>query len=237
MLTINLLRKSIKSNQPIDPKLVEFYNKPQKSLLSFIGDIHNDLKSYNDLCKLSKYTLQLGDLTNSSRVTDFFKDKSPLYHKYIYGNHDWLKPDFNPPTNNLGHFGIWNQLGFGFNIGYISGANSIDKQRRLSDHFDPWHENEEMSYADLQSAIDYIVSNKPEVMVSHMAPLCAHDYLRLYAGYGLVKSRTMMALETVFSEWKPALWVFGHYHQNVSFNIENTLFICVNLNHKICIQN
>lgn len=231
MLSISQIHRAVKSNKSIDPTTVKFSHRPVKSELSFIGDIHSDINSYKELSSLSKYSLQLGDLCNSSRISEFVKNKNSKYHKYIYGNHDWLRPDFIHPNHNLGDYGVWNISEFNLKIGYISGANSIDELRRKTDVYDPWHENEQLSYNDLQDAIDLLTQSKPDVIVSHMAPLCAHDNLRLYSGYGLVKSRTMMALESLFDEWQPTLWVFGHYHQNKAFNVKGTLFVCVDQNH------
>ena len=235
-ISINDLRRTIRLNRSLTPEDVEFHNKSTKSLLSFIGDIHKNKESYRNLSNQAKYTLQLGDLANSSDVISFLEDKDPTYHKYIYGNHDWLKTDFQQPLHNLGDYGIWAPIDFQFEIGYISGAYSIDINMRKGNSYDPWHENEEMSYSRLQDAIDYIVDKKPQVIVSHTAPLCVHCNLRLYEGYGLVKSRTMLALESIFAEWKPTLWVFGHYHQNVSFNMDRTLFVCVDANHQMPIR-
>lgn len=234
MLQISQLLQSIKSNTVLPTETIEMVDRPFRCKLGLIGDIHGDLKSYLDLSSQAKYSIQLGDMYNSSGVHDFFSDRNPRYHKYITGNHDWLRDDFVQPKNNLGDYGVIQACpDIPFTIGFIRGANSIDKARRsVSDGrmHDPWHPEEEIPYLELCEAIDTMIEKKPSVMITHMAPLCVHSHLRLLSHYGLVKSRTMYALESLFEGYQPKLWVFGHYHQNMVCTINGTVFVCVNMN-------
>ena len=228
MLKFGELFNSIHSNKILSTDSIEFSNTSTKCHLGFIGDIHGDKESYLNLTKQARYSFQVGDMYNSSGVHHLVSERSAKKHKYISGNHDWFADDFTPPDNNLGDYGIWSAMAL--EIGYIRGANSIDKQRRLHNLYDPWHEEEELSYDKLQEAIDYMTIMKPQVLVTHMAPLCVHPKLRLLVHYELVRSRTMMALQALFDVWQPKLWCYGHYHQNMVCTINGTVFVCINMN-------
>jgi len=228
MLSLKELLHSIKSNSILSVDSIEFSDKSTKCKLAFIGDIHGDKKSYLDLTSQAEYSFQIGDMYNSSGVHHLVSERSSKNHKYISGNHDWFAEDFMQPDHNLGDYGLWDVLGL--KIGFIRGANSIDKQRRLTNIYDPWHEEEELSYDKLQEAIDFMIANKPQILVTHMAPTCVHPHLRLLINYELVRSRTMNAFQALFDVWQPKLHIFGHYHQNMVCTINGTVFVCVNMN-------
>lgn len=228
MLSLNELLHSIESNTTLSTDNIEFDYKSRKCKLAFIGDIHGSRESYLELTSQAQYSLQVGDMYNSSGVHHLVSERSPKKHKYISGNHDWFAEDFIQPKHNLGDYGVWSTSKL--DIGYIRGANSIDKTRRLGNLYDPWHEEEELSYVELQKAIDTIGILRPSVMVTHMAPTCVHPHLRLLSGVGIVSSRTMDALEALFQFHQPKLWCMGHYHQNMVCTINGTVFVCINMN-------
>jgi len=230
MLQLAQLLQSIQSNEMLPIESIEFVDHPIKCEIGFIGDIHNCKRTYLTLRKQARYTIQLGDLSNSSNVHNFFTYNDHHNHKYITGNHDWLDHEFIQPPNNLGDYGVVSFADIPLNIGYIRGANSVDKNRRMAVHIDKYHENEELSYEELDNAINFISSNKPDIIVTHMAPYCVHGNLRLLSNIGLIKSKTMMAFESLFNDYKPSLWIFGHYHQNMVCVIDRTVFVCVNMN-------
>lgn len=195
--------------------------------LTFIGDVHGAKNWYRECCLNADYSIQLGDLTNSPMFYQYFDELNPNHHKYIHGNHDWLKGPM--PPHYLGAYGTWELEELGLKICYLSGAYSVDRKRRTLDNRDPVHDNEELSYTELNDAIDYIVKQQPDVIVTHTAPYSTFDNLILLPHYGKIKSRTSQALDIILEQWQPTLWVFGHFHQNRHFYYNKTTFICVNL--------
>lgn len=147
--------------------------------------------------------------------------------RYIRGNHDnsaecasdhhWI-PD--------GMCDLENKMMF------IGGGYSVDQARRTVGV--DWWDDEELSYTNLGRMIDEAIEFKPKIIVSHEAPNAALPPAHLAPSKP--PSRTSNALETIFRECPPKLWVFGHHHCSWKFREGPTLFICCNINEAVDID-
>jgi Icc-related predicted phosphoesterase len=109
-------------------------------------------------------------------------------------------------------------------VGYISGAMSIDRDRRTPGC--DWWPEEELSIVELSLAVDEIVARAPRIIISHQAPQTFEYFLEK----GPKACRTNEALENLLSLHAPELWVCGHHHVNEVKRIGNTIFVCVDQN-------
>lgn len=195
------------------------------SKLTLIGDAHGKMAPLQMIQSNCERSIQLGDVGFGFREIPNFGPK----HQFIRGNHD------NPVLaqahyNYLGDFGYWSEGKE--TIFYISGAFSIDWMMRIEG--ESWWREEELSPVRLQDAIDMYASVKPTVVLSHDCPVSANKVLLadLVGNYfeakkELTQSRTCQALQTMFAEHAPKLWVFGHYHITKRFHIGQTAFQCL----------
>jgi len=229
MLKLTQLLNDISDKKPLEIKDDPFIISPTYCALNFIGDVHGAKYWYQDTCYRSNYSIQVGDIINSPDLHSYFSGLDPTKHRYIHGNHDWLKDK--PPANYLGRYGIWYNAELDLKIGFISGAYSVDRARRIGLSYDPVHDNEELSIEDLEHAILLLQSEQPDVIVTHSAPYSIFGNLRLLPQYGKIKTKTSQALDIVLENCSPTLWVFGHFHQDVHFVHQNRVtFACVNMN-------
>ena len=206
-----------------------------------VGDIHGHLDSFRR--KMKKYrkefpndtVVQVGDLG-----IGFTKSQSavlPEHCKFVRGNHD------NPAVcrlhpNYLGDFGSAEIDGH--SVFFVSGAWSIDRALRI-EGVDWWPE-EELTIAELNTALDAYIEAKPEIMITHDAPHPASHYLlnrfalqsqAWYKESSVNPTRTGQALSAMFEAYQPKLWAFGHWHTDWEKQIGNTRFLCINeLNFK-----
>jgi len=230
MVRIEQLTEAIGSKKPLVISDDPYSALPVQCKLNFIGDVHGSSWWYKAVASQSNYSIQVGDINNSPLMYTFFDGLDSRRHKYIHGNHDWLKGV--PPHNYLGAYGTFTIEEWNMKIGFISGAYSIDCKRRMADNNDPIHENEELSYEMLLKSIDFMKDEQPDVMVTHCAPNLVCDKLALLPQYSHINSRTSNALDSIISECSPSLYVFGHYHQNVHFMYQNRItFACVNMHN------
>ena len=192
-----------------------------KNLL-FIGDIHGHVKylpNPHGVILPSRDIYQLGDFgfLNEGVVgkTPIGQLALPPSLKFIRGNHDHPSAARSHPAY-LGDFGVDTN-----GIGFISGGMSVDQQFRTAGV--DWWPEEELSFKELDQAVDLITSLKPRVIITHVAPPSYE--------YHLVKfpktSRTAQALGAILDIWQPEMWLCGHYHFNDNKRIGKTLFCCV----------
>lgn len=228
MLRLEALLEATKAKKPFEIKQDPYCISPCNARLNLIGDVHGAKYWYQDVCYKSEYSIQLGDIYNSPLMRSYFGGLDTNKHKYIHGNHDWIKRK--ATSNYLGPFGTWTIDEFGLKIGFISGAFSVDRAARIHSNHDPLHEGEELSVDLLQKAIDFMKEEQPDVIVTHTAPVGILGKLRLLPQFGKIRSRTGQALQAVLDECSPSLWVFGHFHQDVHFTYQDRVtFACVNM--------
>jgi len=197
-------------------------------MTQFIGDVHG---KYDRYIKVSKPgSIQVGDFGFGffTRVKGHrrFIDNNlhiPDDRWVLRGNHD--SPKLCAKHNRC--LDDWGSVPTNEDIFYISGAWSIDYQWRVEGV--SWWRDEELSYEELQRAIESYEVLKPKIVVSHTCPASvAETFLaqthKPYYGMG----RTENALESMFELHKPEVWIFGHWHTSLDFTMKGTRFVCLN---------
>lgn len=151
------------------------------------------------------------------------KDPSefPANFSFIRGNHD-APAVCRAHPNYLGDYGIDPETG----IFFVSGAKSIDRDDRVEGV--DWWPDEELTIAQFNAAIDLFEKTRPQIVMSHDAPLAVMQHLKSHHVYD--KSRTQQGLQGMLEVHRPALWCFGHHHCVWEKKINGTLFVCVAIN-------
>lgn len=193
--------------------------------MRFIGDIHGNPNVYAKAIWDCHESIQVGDMglgfneTLDSKFIEIFHDNKA--HKFIRGNHDDPELCRAQPTY-LGDmtYDADNRMMM------VGGAFSIDKEYRV-EGISYWSD-EELSYVDLEHAIEMYEENKPLIMVTHDAPRYATEQM-FRNGFNIPASRTQVAFNTMFLQtgWTPKLWIFGHWHESKTVMIDDTLFCCI----------
>jgi len=198
-------------------------------MIIIIGDVHGKTGTYQKIIRRmpdGQRSIQIGDM--GLGFPDAGLHKMPDEHKWFRGNHD-------DPEKCRANYNYLGDYGFleADNLFYLAGAFSIDREWRIEGR--SWWRDEELSYEDLNRALDLYKEKKPRYVISHEAPSDAGRTLL----YGLTKdpyflakneccnSRTAQALEAMFEAHQPKEWVFGHYHVDKTFEMRGTKFTCV----------
>lgn len=198
--------------------------------ITFIGDVHGQTDIYQKMLRQKfegQRTVQIGDMGIGFKGVGLHR--MPENHKWFRGNHDDpAKCRQNP--NYLGDYGFFRDE----NLFWLAGGFSIDRIYRVPGV--TWWEDEELSWTELQKAIDLYKEVKPRFMCSHEAPSEAAKHMLLglvgnsdyfAAKMGCTHSRTAEAMQVMLDAHQPEEWIFGHYHVNKSFAWKGTLFRCV----------
>jgi Calcineurin-like phosphoesterase len=212
--------------------------------LNFIGDVHGMTERYQKILRrrfAGQQTFQLGDM-GVGFPTAVKGNPGSLkggLHPHIMGggNHRWIRGNHDNPAVAplLTERGYAGDFGYDprFELFWVGGAYSIDRENRTMG-FD-WWPDEELSYTQLQAAIDLYLEKKPKIVASHEAPSEAAKMLLLQLAVGFrpeklasSMSRTSEALQWMFDQHRPQEWVFGHYHIDKSWVWKGTKFTCVN---------
>ncbi len=179
-----------------------------------IGDVHGKTASYQKIIEETYLpTIQIGDFGFKSQHNWHLNNVDNSSHKILFGNHD----DY----NFLGYphsLGDYKQIGSAF---FIRGAFSIDKHLR-TEGID-WFPNEELSYWQMQMAIDEYEKNKPSIVISHDCP----QSIRKSQFNILNKSITSNGLQIMLEAHRPDIWIFGHHHRSKNIVVGRTRFICL----------
>jgi predicted phosphodiesterase len=195
----------------------------------FIGDVHgkfDKLDSVLSTIPKNEEVVQVGDFGIGFPWSKYPTKKDlPDNFKFIRGNHD--NPDH--CRQHGSYLGDWGYLD-NHNIFYISGAESVDKNWRTIG-IDYW-DDEELSWEELMKAVDFCKEKKPKIIVAHDCPFSiANEYI-LRNSQSMVRypySRTEQALQTLYEEYQPEYFIYGHWHPNGvwSFIDNKTNFICL----------
>ena len=182
-----------------------------------IGDVHGKIDEYKKIIKyadsLNLETIQLGDFGFKEHHEFLLKNIDYNKHKVLFGNHD----DYtylNKPHSLGNFFNAENYMAF-------RGANSIDKLFRVENV--SWWRNEELSYNEMQIAIEQYEIHKPKIMLSHDCPKSISKILFNIDD----SSSTTNVLQIMFELYKPKIWVFAHHHKSKNVLIDGTRFICL----------
>ena len=197
-------------------------------MIKIIGDVHGHTGDYKRLVRdmePGQRSIQVGDMGlgfSGVRLHEMSDD-----HKFFRGNHD------NPAKcraskHYLGDYGFLPDD----NLFWIAGAFSIDRMWRTP--METWWPDEELSYEELTKAFDLYAKTNPKYVISHEAPARAGRFLlsKMIGAYAAAKedcctSRTSQALQLMFEHHQPREWVFGHYHESQTFELDGTKFTCV----------
>lgn len=187
------------------------------NIVTLIGDVHCKYNQYKKIIDTTKNkTVQIGDFGFKEEFDLLLNEVDCDEHKILFGNHDYY-----PYLDNS--FSLKNYAFDSQNrIMTIRGAYSIDEYRR-NEGVD-WFKEEEMNHRKSNETFDFYIKNKPEIVISHCAP---YQIALLFMQYTIEKGITMNLLQAMFDEYKPKMWIFGHYHKSFNEEIEGTRFICL----------
>lgn len=200
--------------------------------IRFIGDVHGYWNTYKGVIKDVENSIQVGDLgmgftSHSEWAPDSAKAFDKRFnqggHRFIRGNHD--NPEEVKRSRGWIHDGMVEHTDLGNSIFYLGGAWSIDWQYRTLG-VDWWIE-EELSLEELTILIERYKELKPDIMVTHTAPIgipAGPMGIRVFGNGG----RTELALQEMLEYHRPKKWIFGHWHQNFDQVVDGTRFICLN---------
>lgn len=191
-----------------------------------IGDVHGKWFEYEQLLKtIPGRSIQLGDMGVGFGKTNEIVPGNEN-HWWFRGNHD------NPEESrkNKWYMGDYGYLASD-ELFWVAGAYSIDYMYRIPGR--SWWADEELSWTELDKAIELYREKKPRFVVSHEAPQSASGWLLSYLIPGFrpekkVNTRTGAALERMLDYHKPEKWIFGHYHIDKTFEFHDVEYTCVN---------
>lgn len=199
-------------------------------MVKFIGDVHGKFSRYEKIILEHPNTIQVGDMGIGFRHWPHGEwQANPPYDKmvaanawFIPGNHD--NPNVCKNHSQCIKAGHFESLRDGRMAMFIGGAESIDKAYRIEDY--SWWPEEELSQEKMWVIAGIYEKIKPDVMVTHDAPLTAvHAIHNSHHRYD--SSRTQQFLQSLWNFHKPKLWVHGHHHISVDHVIEGTRFVCL----------
>lgn len=197
------------------------------ALTRIIGDIHGNVRDYENLLTNRKRSVQVGDFGIGfagpywhEKVNDVHRNTQ---HRFIRGNHD--NPSMCPEM-----VGWIPDMTVEGDVMFVGGAWSIDWAARL-DGVNWWSQTEELSPRELYRAIEIYEEAKPRVMITHDCPTLAAARLFFDTGLALslrqVQTRTAAAFQTMFEIHQPDFWFYGHWHHTVEADINGTHFHCL----------
>jgi hypothetical protein len=199
--------------------------------MRFIGDVHGYIDDYISIAKQVEESVQVGDMgvgfpsAASKLMDEKLKDfQEGSQHRFIRGNHDNPSACVNMP----GYIpdGFYDDAR---GIMYIGGAFSIDHAYRTIDH-DLW-EDEQLSYSELNCVIDAFLKHKPQIVVTHDCPklIATKMFFANNNSGNQLTTRTASAFDSMYLEYQPILWVFGHWHNSAVYEDPETKtkFVCL----------
>ena len=205
-----------------------------KQTFILLGDVHGDLEWCHTVHRKyqNRYPgsecIQLGDLGcgfcyRGGPDTDKFRKLPPTF-KFFPGNHDNRQECLKLP-NCLGNFGEYKGLYF------VSGADSIDKDMRTLG-VDLW-EDEELSYSQLEEAIEGWKNSSVEILLSHDGP---QGIVQSIWPYITEKGRTRMALSEMIAARRPKKVFFAHHHKSIEVTFDEVYYRCIDINEPFVLE-
>lgn len=205
----------------------------------FVGDIHAKWDQYVDLvdrqCQPDDWapSIQLGDFGMGFRSVQRnsemwgWQQLNNRDHRFIRGNHD--NPEMCRSMPAYIDDGFTETLG-AHKAMYLGGAWSIDWARRTEGV--DWWRGEELTVDQLNQLVDKYMLYKPDIMITHDAPLSVTKQMFIDRNLALggseqIETRTGQALQAMFEYHQPKFWVFGHWHVTMTETINGTEFTCL----------
>lgn len=196
-------------------------------MITIIGDVHGKWTEYSRLLsKISGPTIQIGDMgVGFSGRTAEMVPGGPQ-NSWFRGNHD-NPVESRASKNYLGDYGYTQPD----SLFWAAGGYSIDRAWRTP--MVSWWPDEELSWQELDAALDLYIKVKPRFVISHEAPSSAATWLLTFVAPGfrpekIVTTRTGQAMERMLDFHKPEKWIFGHYHIDKTFDFHGVKFKCLN---------
>lgn len=221
-----LLGASIATGEKID--MTEGYKSEPKPYFRMIGDMHGEIGQYIRLAGAAQHSIQVGDLGFDYGGVEVL---DPTKHRFVGGNHDnytTIDGGFtfcNMPPHYLGDFGLIDLPGIPKTF-FMRGARSVDKESRIVGV--TWWEDEELRYRRMNEAIQAFSDLKPEMVISHECPAFLVNEVTRWK-VPLKPSNTAFALEAMFTNHQPKVWIFGHFHNDWSMTFKGTYFRCLDI--------
>lgn len=169
----------------------------------FLVDVHANLIHCLNLSNNNPdaTVLQIGDLGVGFVPLDVFY-RLPSNFKFFPGNHDCRRLCRQLP-HYIGDYGEYEDKFF-----FVSGADSIDKDRRVEGI--SWWPDEELTYKQAEDCLAKWEASELDILVSHDMPQSFAE------GYKLIydKSLTRDLLQKMIEVRKPSLIITGHHHRS-----------------------
>ena len=206
--------------------------------IMFVGDVHGSYRTLSNVFNNIKSAnidavIQCGDFGYfpnfiNNEIPHLEKINVPLY--FCDGNHE-DHDSLSILNDGDTIYGLPNifykKRGSYLEIGnktvlFVGGASSIDKSVRTPGY--DWFYRETISDLDLENLPD----KKIDIVVSHTCPEYFLDVV-------LKRSRTSLkdsdcsrkALNLIFDRYRPDLWIFGHWHNNMDGIFKGTKWRCL----------
>ena len=194
-------------------------------MVRYIGDIHAEYYHYLTIISSCESSVQVGDFGIGFRENPI-ETYDTSKHRFIRGNHDYPYGCKKEP--NWIYDGAVEKVN-GTKVMYIGGASSIDIDRRTLNI--DWWEDEELSNSDMNLIREIYSKEKPDRVVSHECPA----FLPFYFNKRLLaeQSRTRFFLQELYEIHKPKEWIFGHWHFSFDKTLDDTRFVCLDINDYI----
>lgn len=183
-----------------------------------VGDVHGKIPQLCQILENSRNpAIILGDVgfEKEHNMFDIYNKNRDNKHKILFGNHDHYP--FLSKLYSLGDFGRLHET----DIYFIRGAYSIDASQR-KEGIDWWEEEQLSIEQGYHCLADYEIW-EPEIVLSHSAPQSIVESL----GFKSYKTRTQQLLQCCFETHQPKIWIFGHFHRNMTIHVNGTTFICL----------
>lgn len=197
--------------------------------LRFIGDVHGMLDRYVEFVRDADLSISLGEMGfRPLQLYSYYEDGQldPDKHIILPGNHD----------NYQVIPGIRTFLcdpGWGVHKGgpfpeffYVRGAESVPWDRIHRVEGKDWWPQEQLSYGELEKAVEAYRAHKPKLMITHTCPQRLVERL-VPPGNEIYKFRTELALDEMFASHKPDIWLFGHFHHTEIWEQDGTKFVAL----------
>lgn len=182
-----------------------------------IGDVHGKIDRYWKILQKHQLglSIQVGDFGFKKEHEWHLKNVDPTRHQINFGNHD--DTAFLRKPHSCSDFSYMYEA----KLMTVRGAYSINKLFLTEGK--NWWANEELSYEEMQRAIDFYNHHKPSIMITHDCPHEARKHL-----FGITdKTTTTNGLQVMFENHQPDMWIFGHHHLSKNEVINGTRFICL----------
>ena len=199
--------------------------------MKFIGDVHGKYAQYERIISECENSIQVGDMGIGFKrqnpawgESEYFPD--PGYNKMVLGNHRFIRGNHDNPAVCMKHTQCIPDGHTEDGMMFIGGALSIDRAWR-TEGIDYWAD-EELTQGDFYWMMDIYKDYKPKIMVTHECPDSIADLMLQDRKKFKDGSITRQAFDGMFEEYKPEVWLFGHWHTSFDQVVLGTRFICLN---------